>query len=82
MAKEQVIRIGGFYLLILASITRGGEQNISYFSIPLYNMNVISMRLMSRAAERIFIWGTKTKKGTIVSKRALMVHMQIISLMR
>ena len=37
-----------------------------------------------RAAERIFIWGggAKTKRGTIVSKRALTVHMQImISLM-
>ena len=31
----------------------------------------------ARAAERIFFWG-ETKKGTVMSKRALTVYMQII----
>ena len=35
--------------------------------------------MASRAAERIFIWGgQRTKKGTVMSKRALTVHMRII----
>ena len=33
---------------------------------------------LSRAAERIFIWGAKTKKGTVMSKRAPTVYMRII----
>ena len=37
-------------------------------------------RWLARAAERIFIWGggAKTKKGTVMSKRALTVYMRII----
>ena len=37
--------------------------------------------IKTRAAERIFIWGgggAKTKKGTVISKRALTVYMRII----
>ena len=32
----------------------------------------------ARAAERIFIWGAKAKKGTVMSKRALTVYIRII----
>ena len=39
MGIEQMIRICGFYLLTLASITRGGKQNMSYLSGSLLKSN-------------------------------------------
>ena len=64
-----------------------GVQMLGGVSVHrLFNLSQIDSLVVnsgSRAAERIFMGGggAKTKKGTIMSKRALTVHMQIISLM-
>ena len=44
-----------------------------------FNSIVVLMgQITYKAAERIFIWGAKTKKGTVMSKRALTVYMRIL----
>ena len=54
MGIEHMIQIGGFYLLTVASITRGGEQICHVLAVPICESNFSAIDFYARINKNFY----------------------------